>query len=172
MQYNFKDFNPDKHDHFKALTVKQPFANDLVNPAYKDIDGVIFGVKSIEVRSHRTGYRGDLLICSSVSPVFPGMMSGTALGFVELYDIKPIAEFTPEDWDKTRIPRDKRAEITKGYGWLMRNPRRVIEMPVRGQLGIFNIAFTKDTIMEYPRQVIIDKKGWEQIQEAQRKGKK
>lgn len=163
MQYSNKDYNPEKHDRWRALTVKQPYANDLVTAAYKDENGVVYGRKSIEVRSKKTSYRGDVLICSSAKPVYPGMESGVTLGLVELYDVKPIKEFTPEDWENTRIPKEKMAKITKGFGWMMRNPRRVVEMPIKGQLGVYNLVYTKGEIIQYPRKMVIDKKSWEQI---------
>lgn len=53
MQYSNKDYNPEKHDRWRALTVKQPYANDLVTAAYKDENGVVYGRKSIEVRSKK-----------------------------------------------------------------------------------------------------------------------
>lgn len=164
MQYNNKDYDPEKHDRWRALTVKQPYANDLVTPAYKDEKEMTFGVKSIEVRSRNTSYRGDVLICSAAAPVYPDMESGVTLGMVELYDVKPIKDFTPEDWDNTRIPKEKREKITKGYGWMMRNPRRVVEMPVKGQLGIYNLIYTKGEIIEYPRVMVVDKESWQKIQ--------
>lgn len=163
MQFNSKEYDPEKHDRWRALTVKQPYANDLVTAAYKDENGVVYGRKSIEVRSKKTSYRGDVLICSSAKPVYPGMESGVTLGLVELYDVKPIKDFTPEDWENTRIPKEKREKITKGFGWLMRNPRRVVEMPIKGQLGIYNLVYTKGEIIQYPRKMVIDKKSWEQI---------
>lgn len=167
MQYSSKEYNPKLHDEFPSLTVKQPYANALVTVAYKDADKEgyehEYGEKTIEVRSRNTSFRGNLLICSSANPVLPGMESGVTLGFVELYDIKPVSEFTPEDWDNTRIPPEKRKEITKGYGWLMRNPRRVIEYPIKGQLGIYNLIYTKGVIQEYPRTVVIAKKDYDLI---------
>ena len=163
MQFKNSCYDPVKHDRWRALTVKQPYANDIVTPAYMDCEGLVYGVKSIEVRSRNTSYRGDILICSSSKPVIPGMESGVTLGLVELYDVKPIKDFTIDDWDKTRIPRDKRPNITNGYGWLLRNPRKVVEVPIKGQLGIYNLVYTKGEIMEYPRNLIIDKKGWEYI---------
>lgn len=169
MQYNNKDYDPEKHDRWRALTVKQPYANDLVTAAYKDENDVIFGAKSIEVRNKNTSYRGDVLICSSASPVYPGMESGVTLGLVELYGVKPISEFTPEDWENTRIPQEKRKNIKKGFGWLMRNPRRVIEMPIKGQLGIYNLVYTKGEIIEYPRAIVVDKESWKQIQKQIKK---
>lgn len=168
MQIKAEDYDQEKHDRWKALTVKQPYANDLVTESRTDADGTTYAVKSIEVRSRGTKYRGDILICSSAAPVIPGMESGVTLGLVELYDVKPISEFTEEDWDNTRIPRDKRSGITKGYGWMMRNPRRVVEMPVKGQLGIYNLVCMKDEIVEYPKAMYIDKKGWEQIKKSTR----
>lgn len=165
MQYNNKDYNPEKHDRWRALTVKQPYANDLVTKASEDENGMTYAVKTIEVRSKCTSYRGDVMICSSANPVYPGMESGVTLGLVELYDVKPVSEFTEEDWDKTRIPIEKRKKITKGYGWLMRNPRRVVEYPVKGQLGIYNLVYTKGEIVQYPRKMKVDEKGWEEIRQ-------
>ena len=169
MQYPSKEYNPEKHDVFNALTVKQPYAEDLVAASRKDEDGNIYGVKSIEVRSRNTTYRGDVLICSSRNPVLPDLQSGVTLGLVELYDVKPVSEFTPEDWENTRIPVEKRAKVTKGYGWLMRNPRRVIEFPIKGQLGIYKIVYTKGEIITYPQKIVIDKKGWKHIQKEAKK---
>lgn len=160
MQYKSSEFNPEKHDKFKALTVKQPYANDLVEAKRKDAEGNIYPVKSIEVRSKNTSYRGDLLICSSTQPVFPNMLSGVTLGFVELYDVKKIEDFTAEDWANTRIPVEKRGQITKGYGWLMRNPRKVVEYPIKGQLGIYNLVYTKGDIIEYPQKIKLDKRAY------------
>ncbi len=164
MQIPNKYYNPELCEQFFALSVKQPFANDLVTPAYKTEDGTAYGVKSIEVRSRNTSYRGDILICSSKSPVYPGMQSGVTLGLVELYDVKPISEFTEDDWNNTRIPIEKRPEIIKGFGWLMRNPRKVVEMPIMGKLGIYKITFGKDTIIPYPSVVELDEEGWKKIQ--------
>ena len=168
MQRNLRDYNADTCERYRGLVVKQPYANYLVTAAYRDDAGNVYGEKSIEVRSKNTAYRGDVLICSSVKPEVSGMECGVTLGFVELYDVKPIAEFTAEDWDKTRIPEDKRGEITKGYGWLMRNPRRVVELPTRGQLGIFSLVFDKGDIIEYPRRLVIDEKSWRLIQKQLR----
>lgn len=169
MQYSSKEYNPQEHDKWHALTVKQPYANDLVTAAYKDENGTVYGIKTIEVRSRNTSYRGDVLICSSANPVFPGMESGVTLGLVELYGVKPIKDFTPDDWENTRIPKEKRGIITKGYGWLMRNPRRVVEIPVKGQLGIYNLVCTKGEIVEYPRKMLIDKESWKQIKKQIRR---
>lgn len=146
MQYSNKEYNPDQHERWRALTVKQPYANHLTTPAKIAENGIVYGEKTIEVRSRNTSYRGDLMICSASSPVLPDMESGVTLGIVELYDVKPIKDFTPEDWEETKIPKEMREKITKGYGWLIRNPRPVVHKPVKGQLGIYNLVYTKGEI--------------------------
>lgn len=169
MQYTNKEYDKGRHERFSALMVKQPYANRLLEPAFQ-IDGMVFAEKSIEIRSRSTKFRGDLLICSSAIPMIPGMSSSATIGFVELYDVKPISEFTEQDWEDTTIPAEERKKIKKGYGWMMRNPRRVIEMPVKGQLGIFNLVYTKGDIIEYPTICKMDKESWKlvkkQIQDA------
>jgi hypothetical protein len=167
MQFTNKDFNPTQHDRWRALTVKNPYATQLVTAAYKD-NGVVYGEKCIEVRSKNTPYRGDLMVCSSANPVIPGYESGVTLGLVELYDVKPIKDFTPEDWENTRIPLEKRKNITKGFGWLMRNPRRVVEFPIKGQLGIYNLVYSKGVIIEYPTAVVIDKESYELLNKKEK----
>lgn len=147
MQYKTEDYNPILHDRFKALSVKQPYAEYIAS-----------GVKGIEVRSKPTKYRGEILICASrdgkPSESAPGY--GCTLAFVELYDCKPLSELTPEEWEKTKLPGyliEKLKASKNGYGWFVKNPRRVIEFPVKGQLGIFNLVYTKDVIMTYPERL-------------------
>ena len=169
MQIDRKDYDPNLHEMHKALSVKQPYADRLTKPIYKDAEGNWEAQKTIEVRSKNTPYRGDLLICSSVKPVLPTMESGVTCGFVELYDTKPVEEFTEADWLATCIPEDQRPK--KGYGWLMRNPRRVVEMPVKGQLGIYNLIVPKGDIVIYPQNLVIGKDGWEIIKKRLEQGK-
>ena len=161
MQIDKKDYDPAQHVVYKALTVKQPYADLLTNVAFRDESGEYHAEKSIEIRTRNTKYRGDLLICSSKSPELIGRLSGVTCGFVELYDVKPIEEFTQQDWTDTCIPEPERHKYRKGYGWMMRNPRRVVEMPIRGQLGLYNIIVPKDDITIYPRAMVLDADGWE-----------
>ena len=149
MQYKREQYDPLLHDKFLALTVKQPFAAKLIS-----------GEKKIEVRSRKCKYRGDILICSSKNPIIEGYDSGCSIGLVELYDIKSIDQFTEEDWEATCIPKETIERIKEhgnGYGWMMRNPRKVIEFPTLGQLGIYNLIYTKNTIVEYPKSIIFEK---------------
>lgn len=169
MQIERKDYNPDQHDVFKALSVKQPYADLLTRVVSRDSNGEYHAAKTIEVRTRNTKYRGDLLVCSSAKPVDPWGRhpAGVTCGFVELYDVKPVEEFTPEDWEATYIPENARPR--KGFGWLMRNPRRVVEMPIKGQLGVYNLIVPKGDITEYPRAMAIGGDGWKEIQKKIKK---
>lgn len=164
MQIDTKDYNPEIHDLFHALTVKQPYADLLTTTVAIDEDGQYRAAKTIEVRSRYTAYRGDLLICSSAKPVDPWGRhpEGVTCGFVELYDVKRVEDFTPEDWVSTCIPEAERPRT--GFGWMVRNPRRVVEMPVKGQLGVYRLVVPKGDITEYPREMEIGPDGWKRIQ--------
>lgn len=167
MQIDIKQYNPEEHDIYKGLTVKQPMADRLTIPTWQDEDGNFHADKEIEVRSRNISYRGDILICSSQKPVIPLRMSGVTCGLVELYDTKRIEDFTEEDWKLTCIPENARPK--KGWGWLMRNPRRVVEMPVSGQLGLYKIVVPKGDITEYPRVMKIGEKGFKEILKRMKK---
>lgn len=159
MEIEPKYYNPRVHDRYKCLSVKQPYA-DLLTKKQGEVqtlraDGTIERVaivaKTIEVRSRNTNYRGEVLICSSAKPELPGHLSGVTCGLVELYDTKPVSAFTEEDWKNTCIPEGERP--TAGYGWLMRNARRVVEMPVKGRLGFYDIIVPKGDLTNYPNIV-------------------
>ena len=154
-----KENNPGQRDVYKALSVKQPYADLLTRVVFRDDAGERHAGKTIEVRSRNTKYRGDVLICSSAFPVIPGHPAGVTCGLVELYDVKPVSEFTDDDWLQTCIPEPVRP--TSGYGWLMRNPRRVVEMPVTGKLGFYEMP--KDYITEYPVEMALGSDGWDMI---------
>lgn len=154
MQADAKIYNPEYHDKYKALCVKQPYAN-----------AIAVGAKTIEVRSRKTNYRGPILICSSKNPYIPGLASGATLALCEIEDCKAVKDFTDEDWEKTHIPIKTRKTFSNGYGWILKNIRRVIEIPICGRLGIFDIVFDKGDINEYPKQIILDDKAFEKIKE-------
>lgn len=163
MQIDKKYYNPEQHDVYKALSVKQPYADLMTRAVYKDADGNYHAKKTIEVRTRTTNFRGDLLICSSAKPVDPWnrYQAGVTCGFVEVYGVKPISEFTEDDWAATCIPAELRPKT--GFGWLLRNPRRVVEMPIKGALGLYNLIVPKDDITIYPRELYFGRKGFDMI---------
>ena len=136
MQYHPDFYNDAIHEKRKALTVKQPYAGLIAT-----------GAKTIEVRSKNTNYRGSLVICASQSLVIDGYMSGCTIATVDLVGVKPLSDFTPYDWDKTRIPKEQQANLT-GYGWILENPKRLIEQPTSGQLGIWTLVRNKGEFIE------------------------
>ena len=163
MQIAKKDYNPELHEVYKALTVRQPWADLMTRAVGRMEDGEYFAEKMIEVRSRITRYRGELLICSSAKPSdLPGHLAGCTCGLVEVYGVKRVEDFGPEDWAATCIPEGERPRT--GWGWLLRNPRRVVEMPIRGQLGLYDLIVPKGDITEYPRAMAFGADGWKMVQ--------
>lgn len=142
MQYSNKDYDENLHERKKALTVKNPYAEWIAQ-----------GKKQIEVRSKNTTYRGELVICSSKAPEIQEMQSGCMLALVELYETKRLEDLTPEEWHLTCIPKEERKDL-KGYGWFLRNPSRLVEYPVKGQLGIWNLVVDKMEFVPYNSEAI------------------
>lgn len=170
MQLELKEYNPEIHDKFRALSVKQPHADLLTVVEYRDQEGEYHAAKTVELRSRNTNYRGDLLICSSANPSnLPGHPAGVTCGLVELYDVKPIEEFTPEDWTASCVPEKDRPH--SGFGWFMRNPRRVVEMPIKGKLGFYDIVVPKGDITPYPRVLKFGDDGLALLQKRKENGR-
>ena len=63
----------------KAISLHQPWASMIQQ-----------GSKNIETRTWYTDYRGDLLICSTLSPDLPGFKCGFALCVVNLKNCRPM----------------------------------------------------------------------------------
>ena len=90
------------------------------------------GEKTVEYRTWKTNYRGDLLICSSAKKI-RGCISGHALMVAELKDCVP---FTQDHLDAAAM--DDMPD-GKGYAWILDNFRMLYPFPVKGQLGLFNV---------------------------------
>ena len=106
----------------KALCIRQPYA-----------DGVVFGEKTIEVRTWPTDHRGELLITSAVKPTLDGYPCGYLLGAVEVVDCRPMQ---PEDAAAAFC------DYAPGlYAWVLSNPRCLHECPpVTSRQGLFDLA--------------------------------
>lgn len=104
----------------KALSVKEPWASRIV-----------FGPKTIELRTWQTSYRGQVLICASAKP--EGPTSGMALGTVNLVECRPAT-----DADE----KDAMCPIAIGdFAWIL-SEKKVLGTPfgVKGQLGLFELS--------------------------------
>lgn len=105
----------------KAISIRQPWANMIRT-----------GEKTIETRTWSTEFRGDLLIASSKRPnIHP---AGYALAIARLVDCRPMRK------------EDEAAaccEIYPGaFAWVLDDLRPITPFPVRGQLGLFDVAYT------------------------------
>lgn len=136
----------------KALSVKNPWAELIAR-----------GEKTIETRTWKTSYRGDLLICASAKPVDWLKMQpkivhpakgvwcdardandedfeyfyhfSKALCIVELFQVEKMTTIHEVDALCASYPG--------AYAWHLRNIRRVEPFAVKGQLNLFNVEFQK-----------------------------
>jgi hypothetical protein len=105
----------------KALSIHPYFAMAIAE-----------GGKSIECRSWKTDYRGDLLICSTAK-LYKGTIPSHALCIVELYDVVP---FEKKHLNAALL---KPADYAPGlYAWKLRNNRIIKPVPVKGKLSLWD----------------------------------
>lgn len=106
-------------------------------------DMVFWGEKTIEVRTWKTDYRGDLLICSS-SRKQSGFIPGKALCVVTLTDIEPFRAEHCEaaGFDPNEMP-DK-----PSYAWHLDDLQWVEPFDVKGQLHLFDVPDEKIAFIE------------------------
>jgi hypothetical protein len=86
------------------------------------------GEKTIEVRSRRTHYRGELLICAS--------RGGGAVAIVEVVDCRPLtaADDAASGGVWTKFPKAR-----THYAWVMRLVQRVKSEPIKGKLSMYDV---------------------------------
>jgi len=113
-------------NHMKTLTVQQPWAW-----------AIIHGPKRIENRSRATRHRGPLLIhagksrarlgsLGAVEPPPGNLAFGALIGIVDLVDCVPVADVADQPFAEGP------------WCWILANPRPVIPVFLRGQLGLFD----------------------------------
>jgi len=124
----------------KALSVRQPYAELIAR-----------GVKTIEVRTWRTDYRGPLLIVSSAgAPAWDdsehqiGMLDadcprGVAVCVVDLADIHAVDAF--KSYRQTSIQACC-APSQSDLAWCLTSPRRVEPVPIKGRLRLYDVDDT------------------------------
>jgi len=106
------------------------------------------GEKTIETRTWRTDYRGELLICSSKSfdknaPSYLFVdatchIRGETICIVDLVDCVPMT-------DEHVIGAC--CQVYDGaWAWMLENIRIVRNLPVKGQLGLFKSPYTKEQL--------------------------
>jgi len=101
----------------KTLSIKQPYAAMIIS-----------GRKTIETRTWKTFYRGELLLHACKKPA--SEISGCAFALVELCNCLPMREVD-----------EKYACITYDsdlYSWILGNIRLIKPIQMKGQQGLFN----------------------------------
>lgn len=101
----------------KALSIWPEYATSIAQ-----------GWKTVEWRSWKTDYRGDIVICSS-SRKQKGYVSGHALCIVELADVVPF--------DEEHVEAAEMDDWYEGYAWILKNPRMIKPVPVKGKLHLW-----------------------------------
>lgn len=138
----------------KALSVKNPFAGLIA-----------CGVKHYEVRSFKTKYRGPIVICSTAKPEtqlykyykdfsfgchlheavhvynLTSALNGHALCVADLVDVVSYLGAYDEQYGSFTELSAIREYFgdKKYYLWKLENIRPIKPVPVKGQLGIYNI---------------------------------
>lgn len=105
----------------RALSVKQPWAELIAR-----------GEKSIELRTWRTNYRGQLAIVASClrSPAHPHIdgARGAIVAVTELVDVRPAIEADG---------RHAHCSVSGGeFAWVLRTTKRIEPIPYKGGLSI------------------------------------
>ncbi len=92
---------------------------------------IYFGLKTIEVRSWKTDYRGDILICSTAKK-FPDTIPSHALCVVTLKDIVLMKKKHCED-----AMMDPQYYHRGDYAWILDDIRPIKPFPVKGKLHLW-----------------------------------
>ncbi len=102
----------------KALSVRAPWAGLIAS-----------GTKTLEIRSRRTHHRGELLICES--------RGGGAVAIVEVIGCRPFVE---ADDSASGGVWSQHPETRTHWAWELRLVRRVTSGPIKGRLGLYDVA--------------------------------
>lgn len=90
------------------------------------------GAKSVECRTWKTDYRGDIVICSTAKK-YHGTIPAHALSVVELVDIVPFEKKHLKD---ALMYADDMPD--GAFAWILRNNRLIVPQPVKGKLSLWN----------------------------------
>lgn len=115
----------------KALTIHPLFAC-----------GIAFGLKTIELRTWKTDFRGDIIITSS-SKKLHDTIPGHALCIAELHDIRK-AQLSDV---RAAMTRTTQIDPETDYAWLLRNIRLIKPVPIKGRLSLWNCDLQPEIIM-------------------------
>ncbi|MBZ5689851.1 MAG: ASCH domain-containing protein [Acidobacteriia bacterium] len=120
----------------RALTIRQPWASMIV-----------WGLKTVEVRSWSTEYRGEIFIHAAkriderAASLFclDDLPRGALLGTVQLVDVEPL---TPDRWKQLADDHLQTGACEPGlYAWHVASPKALgYPIQFQGELGLFQIS--------------------------------
>ena len=109
----------------KALSIHPVYAFDIAT-----------GEKTIECRTWKTDYRGDIVICSTAKKIY-GTIPGCALAVVTLKDVVPFRK------EHLQAAMMEQKDYKPGmYAWILDNNRIIKPIPVKGKLSLWNFTET------------------------------
>lgn len=124
----------------KALSIRQPWAELIAS-----------GVKTIETRTWKTKYRGDILICASKK--IDGAAESAFKGTVFQFELRPsdlgVATCIASLIDCRRMNMDDaKAALCNppdagAYAWVLEDVKRIEPFQIKGQLGLFEVTIPK-----------------------------
>lgn len=100
-----------------------------IHPIYAML--IVVGEKTIECRSWKTNYRGDILICSTAKKE-KGTIPSHALGIVTLKDVVP---FKKSHFKAACM--DYFDDFENLYAWKLTNLRLIKPIPIKGKLSLW-----------------------------------
>lgn len=128
----------------KCLSISQPFA-----------DLIVSGKKIIELRNWNTNYRGEFLIHAPLKiriedskrlKINKKFVTGAIIGKAQLYDVKKYNSAKEIHSDQKFHFASKKFQ-NKMFGFLLKNAKPFrIPIPLKGQLGLFDVDIPKTKI--------------------------
>lgn len=144
MQYKFKDYVKEIHDKFMAVSLPE-----------KEAESITKGETHLILSKTKTRYRGELIVCSEKYPYGTG--EGETKCKVNLVGWKPIGDLNQEELSQINTIYENHRGCK--YVLQVEYPRRMIEFPVKGKIGIWKLVYTKDVLIEYPTELGLDDYG-------------
>lgn len=128
----------------KALSIRPDFALMIAT-----------GFKTVECRTWKTDYRGDIVICSTAKKI-KDTIPGHAICVAELKD---CCTFT-RDHLKAAVMSENDFWEDAFYAWVLGNVRLIEPIPVKGKLSLWNfnepIKFIKPAENEAEEELQFD----------------
>lgn len=119
---------------------------------------IFTGYKTVECRTWKTDFRGEILICST-SKLMKGTIPGHALCTVKLVDIVPFTKEHLEDACMDGMPD------TPCFAWILDDLKIIKPIPVKGRLSLWNydgpVEYFDDNIWNLPDEE--DRKMFEEV---------